>query len=315
MSINAHKRAIPAQWCIIVFYDKISSVKTSNVLVTDRFIIMLEDTLDVLEELTDKLKVETDPARYRELRVSESRESLIDSVLMPIRVYLKGPFWPLDESEKNLLSKFAEYCDAIRHFVLYELTNHIPGSEMPDKIEGLLDKSFGIMRKTMFEPKEPKCDAVFEELRNCFNAASEEMRIRIKQGLDRSNAVIVGGFTEKAAIEQESIMKKALRKKRGVSKRINKLTQVQVAKDFDVDRQTIIRWESTQTEDGPNNKSNEWGYYKGLRTNPDLRDAYCKLVNMVAKYNEYKKACREAGKPLYTFYQYNEAWAKHNKKY
>ena len=188
-----------------MFYDKILSVKTSNVLVTDRFIEMLEDTLDVLEELTDKLKVETDPARYRELRVSESRESLIDSVLIPVRIYLKGPFCPLDESEKNLLSKFAEYCDAIRHFVLYELTNHIPGSEMPDKIEGLLDKTFGIMRKTMFEPKEPKCDAVFEELRNCFNAASEEMRIRIRQGLDRSNAVIVSGFTEKAAFELETI--------------------------------------------------------------------------------------------------------------
>lgn len=127
-----------------------------------------------------------------------------------------------------------------------------------------------------------------------------------------ASSVLVGGFTEKAAIEQESIMKKALRKKRGVSKRINKLTQVQVAKDFDVDRQTIIRWESTQTEDGPNNTSNEWGYYKGLRTNPDLRDAYCELVNMVAKYNEYKKNCKEKGKPLHTFAQYNETWAKHN---
>lgn len=127
-----------------------------------------------------------------------------------------------------------------------------------------------------------------------------------------ASSVLVSGFTEKAAIEQESIMKKALRKKRGVSKRINKLTQVQVAKDFDVDRQTIIRWESTQTEDGPNNTSNEWGYYKGLRTNPDLRDAYCELVNMVAKYNEYKKTCKEKGKPLYTFAQYNETWAKHN---
>lgn len=86
-----------------MFYDKILSVKTSNVLVTDRFIEMLEDTLDVLEELTDKLKVETDPARYRELRVSESRESLIDSVLIPVRIYLKGPFCPLDESEKKLI--------------------------------------------------------------------------------------------------------------------------------------------------------------------------------------------------------------------
>ena len=141
-----------------------------------------------------------------------------------------------------------------------------------------------------------------------FEGKSFEELERVKD----ASSVLVSGFTEKAAIEQESIMKKALRKKRGVSKRINKLTQVQVAKDFDVDRQTIIRWESTQTEDGPNNTSNEWGYYKGLRTNPDLRDAYCKLVDMVAKYNEYKKTCKEKGMPLYTFAQYNEAWAKHN---
>lgn len=198
---------------------------------------MLEDALDVLEELTDKLKVETDPARYRELRVSESRESLIDSILIPVRIYLKGPFWSLDESEKNLLSMFAEYCDAVRHFVLYELTNHIPGSEIPDRIEVFLDKSFGIMRKTMFEPKAPKCEALFEELRNCFNEASEEMRERIKNGLDQSKVVIVGGYTPKGRKETLDIVTTKKPEKGWMSDRNLSIL-------FNVHINTIANWRS-----------------------------------------------------------------------
>ena len=68
----------------------------------------------------------------------------------------------------------------------------------------------------------------------------------------------VSGFTEEGTNELIANVKKAFRKKRDVKVSSIKLTQVQVAKDFGVDRQTIIRWESAQTEDGPNNKSNEW---------------------------------------------------------
>ena len=66
------------------------------------------------------------------------------------------------------------------------------------------------------------------------------------------------------------------------------LTQEDVAKDLGVSRQTIIEWERAQTVDGPENTSNEYHYYRALRTNPELRDAYEMLVNQVRIYNKIR---------------------------
>lgn len=84
------------------------------------------------------------------------------------------------------------------------------------------------------------------------------------------------------------------------------LTQEMVAKDFGVSRKTVNGWETRQTIDGPDNKSNKFGYYKSLRTNSDLRSAYDQLVQIVQM---YKKACENAkklGRRSITFVTFNE---------
>ena len=146
---------------------------------TDHFVEIIEQSIDVLVELSDKLKDQSDHTRYRQLKTTQSKEALIDLVFIPIRIYLKGPFVPLDESEENLKNAYSEYCAQLRGFVLEDLTQHLPGSGVPDKLDEILEEVFGIMGKTMFNPKESKHDALFEELCNCLNAASEEMRVRI----------------------------------------------------------------------------------------------------------------------------------------
>ena len=126
----------------------------------------------------------------------------------------------------------------------------------------------------------------------------------------------IGSFTKDGANEQAKIIKQVIRKKKDAGGKLgDKIDQDQVAKDFGVTRQTIIRWEQKEKPNGPTNKSNPWGYYSNLRKNPDLRGAYLMLVDEVKKYNEYKDRCKNRGESIITFVQYKEGWAKHNKKY
>lgn len=86
------------------------------------------------------------------------------------------------------------------------------------------------------------------------------------------------------------------------------LTQEMVAKDFGVSRKTVNKWEANQTTDGPENKSNKFGYYKALRTNPDLRGAYDQLVQIVKVFNQEAQKAKKTGRRSITFVAFNEAY-------
>lgn len=89
------------------------------------------------------------------------------------------------------------------------------------------------------------------------------------------------------------------------------ITQEQVARDFGVSRKTVNRWEIRQTANGPENKSNKYGYYKELRTNPDLRGAYYELVNCVKRYQTESQKAAKTGRRFVTFVRFHEEWLKH----
>ena len=89
------------------------------------------------------------------------------------------------------------------------------------------------------------------------------------------------------------------------------ITQEQVARDFGVSRETVNRWEIRQTANGPENKSNKYGYYKELRTNPDLRGAYYELVNCVKRYQAEKRKADKLGIRFVTFVRFHEEWLTH----
>lgn len=84
------------------------------------------------------------------------------------------------------------------------------------------------------------------------------------------------------------------------------LTQEMVAKDFGVSRKTVNEWETRQTIDGPDNKSNKFGYYKSLRANPDLRGAYDQLVQVVQMYKKVCENAKKLGRRSITFVTFNE---------
>ena len=93
------------------------------------------------------------------------------------------------------------------------------------------------------------------------------------------------------------------------------LTQTAVAEDFGTTRQTIARWEDRQTEAGPGNKSNPYGYYRELRTNPALRGAYNLLAASAKAYrqarNEFLR--KNPGKRFVVrFVRFNEEFMKLN---
>lgn len=83
------------------------------------------------------------------------------------------------------------------------------------------------------------------------------------------------------------------------------LTQDDVAADFEVTRQTVLRWER--------GRKNPWGYYAELRLNPDLRGAYTLLVNSAKTYNRLKReAAVHNTRFRLSFVTFNEQYLKHN---
>ena len=91
----------------------------------------------------------------------------------------------------------------------------------------------------------------------------------------------------------------------------DEITQEQVARDLGVSRKTVNRWEMRQTANGPDNKSNKFGYYKELRTNPDLRGAYHELANCVRRYHTESRKASKTGHRFVTFVRFHEEWLKH----
>ena len=95
--------------------------------------------------------------------------------------------------------------------------------------------------------------------------------------------------------------------------RPGELRQEDVADVFCVSRQTVVRWESSQTEDGPGNVSNPWGYYRSLRTNPELRGAFEMLSNQAKAYRFAKERARmSGGRFRMTFVRFKEEWHRHS---
>ena len=110
--------------------------------------------------------------------------------------------------------------------------------------------------------------------------------------------------------------KKDRKPKKQTAKRVpGTLTQERVAKDLGISRQTLSKWESEQTSNGPENESNPYGYYSGLRLNNALRGAYDELVGQVKMYRRMKAEAKRNGERFqYTFFQFNESLAEHNQK-
>ena len=93
------------------------------------------------------------------------------------------------------------------------------------------------------------------------------------------------------------------------------LTQEDVARDFEVSRQTVIKWEEKETESGPYNKSNKFGYYTALRLDPNLRGAYNELVKTIKIFRNAQREDKKAGiRFRVSFERFNEQYAKHNAK-
>ena len=91
------------------------------------------------------------------------------------------------------------------------------------------------------------------------------------------------------------------------------LRQEDVAEVFGVTRQTVARWEALQTEDGPGNTSNPWGYYRSLRLNPELKGAFEILSNQAKSYLSAKVAARKKGVRFrITFVTFRDDWLARN---
>ena len=100
---------------------------------------------------------------------------------------------------------------------------------------------------------------------------------------------------------------------RGRRPRPGELRQEDVAAVFGVTRQTVVRWEDTQTVDGPDNTSNPWGYYRSLRANPELRGSFEMLANMARAYLSARDRAKCQGQRFrMSFVRFKEDWLRHN---
>ena len=108
----------------------------------------------------------------------------------------------------------------------------------------------------------------------------------------------------------------SVRKKKLTAKGVDGgLSQEDVARDFGVTRQTVAHWEEDENENRPDTKSNKFGYYKDLRLNKDLRDAYNILAQAAKMYREAQAKAKKAGVRFrVSFERFNEKYAKHNAK-
>ena len=123
-------------------------------------------------------------------------------------------------------------------------------------------------------------------------------------------AEIIGTIKVEHERTRHEIFKRLLPKSK-TRERGSEITQEQVARDFRISRETVNRWEIRQTANGPENKSNKYGYYRELRTNPDLRGAYYELVNCVKRYQAERHKAAKTGRRFVTFVRFHEEWLKH----
>ena len=126
----------------------------------------------------------------------------------------------------------------------------------------------------------------------------------------------LSALSEEVRDAPESKATKDRKPKKQTAKRVpGTMTQDRVAKDLGISRQTLSKWESEQTSDGPENDSNPYGYYSGLRLNKALRGAYKELVGQVKMYRRMKAEAKKNGERFqFTFVQFNESLAEHNHK-
>ena len=115
---------------------------------------------------------------------------------------------------------------------------------------------------------------------------------------------------------QQSQKRGSVRKKKLTAKSVDGgLSQDDVARDFGVTRQTVLLWEKNETENGPYNKSNKFGYYSALRLDPNLRGAYDVLSQAVKTFRNAQREAKKAGTRFrFSFERFNEKYAKHNAK-
>ena len=172
--------------------------------------------------------------------------------------------------------------------------------------------------KTLSEQERADCVAMnrdlVDEYSNALLCAYREMFnfLFVTGGNSAFDAVsaIIGTIRAEHERTRQRIIK-AIMPRFKTRERGGEITQEQVARDFGVSRSTVNRWEINQTANGPENKSNKYGYYKELRTNPDLRGAYYELVNCAKRYQTERQKAVKAGRRFVTFVRFHEEWLKH----
>ena len=201
---------------------------------------------------------------------------------------IKGYATEIDEHIEELEESWNELFDAVGQ----RLKSHQRLADVRSHHKSIISHLSDFFKLPKGAMSDPSAAAAVDNFKKGLLALSEEVR--------------------DAPIAQAKKDRKA--RKQTAKRTPGSLTQECVAEDFGVTRQTLSGWEKNQTVDGPGNTSNPYGYYIALRLNPDLRGTYDELVGQVKMYLETKAEAKKQGMHFqYTFVQFNENLAEHNK--
>lgn len=258
-----------------------------------KIIECIEASMSCVESVSVAIGNSADHNAYALLE-PDNEEGLLTPVAF-YRSYLQTQTPPLGKFQSSILAQLAELEDA--------------WGELFDAIGQRLPSS----KHTPLRSLKKACRTATELLVERFNSSPEAPVNKEAYAAVESFCSCLVGVSE--AIREEKPIKNQKGKKRTAKRFHDSLTQEDVANDFGVSRQTVGQWEENETENGPYNKSNQFGYYKDLRLNPDLRGAYYELVQVVKMYRGAQSKAKNAGKRFrIKFERFNEQYAKHNPK-
>ena len=227
-----------------------------------------------------------EPANYDGVGLAvQTYECMLSHRAVPI----KGYETEIAEQVEELEEAWAELFDAAGQ----RLKSHHGLSDVRTRHKAVITHLAAFFKRKKGTAPDPSAASAVSDFKDVLSALSEEVR--------------------DAPVAET---KKDRKPKKQTAKRVpGTLTQERVASDFCVTRQTVSTWEKNQTVDGPENKSNHYGYYRSLRLNTDLRGAYDELVMQVKRYLKTKAAAEQNGERFqYTFVQFNESLAEHNQR-
>ena len=257
-------------------------------------VAFLKNAAECVDSVCADMRNFTDRNAYTLLEPSNE-----DGVWLAVLTY-ETIFSHLSTPTKGFTAEIEEYVEVLEeswnelfNAVGQRLKIHRKLSDVRSCHKSIISQLTAFLKLPKGTKPDPSATAAVADFKNGLLALSEEVR--------------------DAPIAQAKKDRKA--KKQTAKRTPGSLTQERVAKDFGVTRQTLSGWENNQTVDGPDNTSNPYGYYISLRLNPDLRGAYNELAGQVKMYLEMKSEAKKKGVRFqYTFVQFNESLAEHNKK-